>query len=97
IALITATHAESQTISEAIQARRLAAGQVSTRRKFIGQAGQVIGIGDIVQTRRNDSTTGVDNRQSWTVKKSTDDGYVVLAAAEDSSDVRRISTSYAAD
>ncbi|WP_349627332.1 AAA family ATPase [Leifsonia sp. C5G2] len=97
IALITATHAESQTISEAIQTRRLAAGQVSTRRKFIGQAGQVIGIGDIVQTRRNDSTTGVDNRQSWTVKKITDDGYVVLAAAEDSSDVRRISTSYAAD
>ncbi|MEN2742909.1 AAA family ATPase [Microbacterium sp. X-17] len=96
IALVTATHADSQTISEAIQARRLAAGQVSTSRHFIGQTGQVIGIGDVVQTRRNDSTTGVDNRQSWTVQKVTDN-HVVLAAMGDSSDIRRVTTSYAAD
>ncbi|SEB08865.1 AAA family ATPase [Leifsonia sp. 21MFCrub1.1] len=96
IALVTATHAESQSISEAIQARRLAAGQVSRRRQFIGQAGQVIGIGDIVQTRRNDSTTGVDNRRSWTVQKITDE-HVVLGAAGNSSDVRRVSMSYAAE
>jgi hypothetical protein len=97
IALVTATHAESQIISEAIQARRIAAGQVSTECQFIGQGGQVIRIGDIVQTRRNDSTTGVENRQSWTVRKITDDDHVVLAATGNSTDVRRVSTSYAAD
>ncbi|GAA1448956.1 AAA family ATPase [Leifsonia poae] len=96
IALVTATHAESQNISEAIQARRLAIGQVSTRRQVIGQDGQVIGVGDIVQTRRNDSTAGVDNRQSWTVRKIRND-QVVLAAVGDSSDLRKVSTSYAAD
>ncbi|WP_369961273.1 AAA family ATPase [Leifsonia sp. EB34] len=96
IALVTATHAESQAISEAIQGRRLKTGQVSMRRQFVGQAGQMIGIGDIVQTRRNDSSADVNNRQSWTVRKITDT-HVILAAAGDTSDLRRVSTSYAKD
>jgi hypothetical protein len=95
IALVTATHAEAQSVSEAIQSRRAAAGAIDTRRGVTGQAGQSIFVGDIVQTRRNDTGAGVQNRQSWVVKRVTADG-VALAALSDSSDMREITHAYAA-
>lgn len=54
IALVTATHAEAQGISEAIQAGRIQHGDVTTERSVLGQAEQTIFERDIVQTRRND-------------------------------------------
>ena len=94
IALVTATHAEAQAVSEVIQARRIEGGAVSTDGCVLGQAGQAIFIGDVVQTRRNDGVADVQNRQSWVVKKITSDR-VVLVSASDSSDLRNISHDYA--
>lgn len=54
IALVTATHAEAQEISEAIQRRRLESGAIRPGRALTGQSSQSIFVGDIVQTRRND-------------------------------------------
>jgi ATP-dependent exoDNAse (exonuclease V) alpha subunit len=51
--------------------------------------------GDIVQTRRNDSISGVDNRQTWIVKKITTD-HMMLASISDASDLRKVSQEYAA-
>ena len=42
ISLVTATHAEAQEISEAIQSRRIEAGAISTTSAFSGQSGQAI-------------------------------------------------------
>jgi hypothetical protein len=95
IALVTATHAEAQEISDAIQARRIQRGDISAKRTFLGQADQVILERDVVQTRRNDSTTGVDNRQTWMVKNITKD-HVILESISDSSDLRKITREYAA-
>jgi exodeoxyribonuclease V alpha subunit len=94
IALVTATHSEAQAISEAIQARRLESGALSVTRTAIGQDGQLLAEGDVVQTRRNDSMTGVDNRQTWTIKSITE-SHVVLASATDASDLHRVTTEYA--
>ena len=55
IALVTATHAEAQEISEAIQRRRIESGAIRPGRALSGQSGQAIFVGDVVQTRRNDS------------------------------------------
>ncbi|MCI0156565.1 AAA family ATPase [Leifsonia shinshuensis] len=95
IALVTATHSEAQAINEAIQARRVVSGSVDTNSSVLGQADQPIFAGDVVQTRRNDRTTNVQNRENWVVKKVTS-AHVVLAAANDSTDLRRISLEYAA-
>ncbi|GAA4163459.1 hypothetical protein GCM10022286_23960 [Gryllotalpicola daejeonensis] len=95
IALVTATHAEAQSISEAIQARRIAAGTIDTTRATAGQGGQPIFAGDIVQTRRNNTAAAVQNRQTWTVKSITADS-VILASVSDSTELRRISHDYAA-
>ncbi|WP_258045974.1 AAA family ATPase [Leifsonia shinshuensis] len=94
IALITATHTEAQEISEAIQRRRLGSGAISSGRAISGQSDQAIYIGDVVQTRRNDSAADVQNRQNWIVRTIGKD-YAILAASTDSTDLRKVSLAYA--
>lgn len=96
IALVTATHAEAQAINEAIQARRLQLGAITAMRIANGQDGQTILQGDVVQTRRNDTRAGVDNRQNWIVKAITPE-HVVLASPTDASDLRKVTNAYAAE
>jgi len=95
LALVTATHGEAQVISEAIQTRRLEAGELRTTHATSGQGGQAIFVGDVVQTRRNDRGADVQNRQNWIVKSIGRD-HVILASAADSSDLRKITHDYAA-
>ena len=94
ISLVTATHAAAQDVSEAIQARRIASKAVRTDRVMVGQSGQAIFVGDVVQTRRNDSVADVQNRQNWIVEAIGKD-HVILAANADSTDLRKISLAYA--
>ncbi|WP_313542167.1 MULTISPECIES: AAA family ATPase [Leifsonia] len=94
IALVTATHAESQAISEAIQARRIEAGQVDVKRSATGQTGQRIYVGDLVQTRRNNNASGVENREGWVVRDISE-SHLTLASTSDSSSLRRVTTDYA--
>ncbi|GAA4163854.1 hypothetical protein GCM10022286_24920 [Gryllotalpicola daejeonensis] len=95
LALVTATHAEAQAVGEAIQKRRLEAGELRASQSIVGQAEQIIYVGDVVQTRRNDGAADVQNRQSWVVKSISRE-HAVLASASDSSDLRKITRSYAA-
>ena len=94
IALVTSTQAEAQAISEDIQSRRIAEGTLDTRTAASGQGGQPIFVGDVVQTRRNDRSTDVQNRQSWVVSGITPQ-HVMLASAIDSTDLRKVSHEYA--
>ena len=95
IALVTATHAEAQEINEAIQRQRIESGVIRTERALSGQSGQTIFVGDVVQTRRNDSAADVQNRQNWIVKTIGKD-YAILAASTDTTDLRKVSLDYAA-
>ncbi|WP_235491960.1 AAA family ATPase [Leifsonia sp. Root112D2] len=95
VALVTATHAEAQEISEAIQAQRIQRGDITAERSVVGQADQAIFESDIVQTRRNDSTSGVDNRQTWIIKNITT-SHVILESVSDASELRKITHDYAA-
>ncbi|MEV8213956.1 AAA family ATPase [Leifsonia sp. NPDC077715] len=94
IALVTATHAEAQAVSEDIQARRVATGAVDTRGCVTGMEGQPIFVGDVVQTRRNNAKIDVQNRQNWIVRQVAGD-HVLLASANDSTDLRKITHAYA--
>jgi ATP-dependent exoDNAse (exonuclease V) alpha subunit len=94
VALVTATHAEAQAIGEAIQSRRLYDGTIRSHRSSAGQDGQVFYEGDIIQTRRNNTAAGVDNRDSWTVLKISADE-IYLGSTADSTVFRKISKEYA--
>jgi len=94
IALVAATHAEAQAINEDIQSQRIANGTLDTQESVSGQGEQLIFVGDVVQTRRNDSRTDVQNRQNWVVKGVTPQ-HVMLASVSDSTDLRKITHEYA--
>lgn len=94
IALVTATHAEAQLVSEAIQARRIESGRIDIQKSAWGQSQQLLYAGDVVQTRRNDTVSGVENRQSWIVKTISDRD-LVLVSVSDSSILRKVSHEYA--
>ncbi|WP_431198032.1 AAA family ATPase [Leifsonia xyli] len=94
IALVAATHAEALAISEDIQGIRVRAGEIDTTRSTSGQSGQPIFVGDIVQSRRNDRESEVQNRQHWVVKGITRE-HVILASSADSTDLKRVTHEYA--
>lgn len=96
IALVTATNDEADAINDAIQQRRLERGELTLRRIAVGMDEQRILVGDIVQTRRNDSTFDVENRAVWAVA-DIDAGTVTLQNPNDQLDVRFITHDYAAD
>lgn len=96
VALVTSTNEEADAINEAIQQRRADLGQITEVRVAVGMGEQRILEGDVVQTRRNDHVTGVQNRALWTVRRIDAHG-VELASLDDSGDVRRVDADYVAD
>ncbi|MDF2920065.1 MAG: recD2 4 [Microbacterium sp.] len=96
VALVTATNADAQGVNEAIQQARIDADELDAARLALGKDEQRILVGDTVQTRRNDRSTGVENRATWIVRAIHNDS-IDLASVADSSDLRRISRDYAAD
>jgi exodeoxyribonuclease V alpha subunit len=96
VALVTATNDEARDINEAIQERRIARGELSQKRVALGRDRQRILEGDVVQTRKNDSETGVQNRANWRVQRIRGDR-LDLVAVSDTTIVRRVTLDYAAD
>lgn len=96
VALVTATNAEAQQINDRIQQERLETGTLTVARVALGQDVQRLLVGDIVQTRRNDTDLGVDNRAIWTVTRITRAG-IRLASVTDSGDIRTVDHDYAAE
>lgn len=96
VSLVTSTNEEAQQINDTIQAALVDAGRLSDRVVAIGQNEQRLLLGDVVQTRRNDSGTGVENRALWKIQEIRPDG-VRLVSVTDSGDVKDVSAEYAAD
>jgi exodeoxyribonuclease V alpha subunit len=96
VALVTATNTEAQQLNDRIQQERLDRGQLTADRFVLGQLGQSLLVGDVVQTRRNDADAGVDNRATWTVSRISQ-GLIELASITDSGDRRTVTHDYAAE
>lgn len=96
VALVTSTNDEADAINEAIQQQRLDRGALYMGRVAVGQGEQRILEGDLVQTRRNDTTIGVENRALWTVQL-IDRAQVWLGSVHDAGDVRVVSHDYLAE
>ncbi|EPD84339.1 hypothetical protein HMPREF1529_02405 [Microbacterium sp. oral taxon 186 str. F0373] len=73
-AITTATNDEARVLNERIRAERIGRGEVDDALTASGSDGLPIGAGDVIQTRRNESTVGVANRQTWTVQHVAQDG-----------------------
>lgn len=95
-ALVVGSNDEADAVNEAIQQRRVEAGQLLPNRVAFGQDGQRLLEGDVVQTRRNDTHAGVQNRATWTIRRIQADR-IELENVSDSTDRRRIPLDYVAD
>ncbi len=96
VALVTSANEEADAINEAIQQRRVDRGDLTLVRIAVGQGEQRLLEGDVVQTRRNDRATGVENRAVWTVRRITPAG-LELCSVHDAVDTRVVSHEYAAE
>ena len=96
VALVTGTNEEADAINETIQQRRVDSGKLALTRIAVGQGEQRLLEGDIVQTRRNDRQSDVENRAIWILRRVTATG-LELASVTDSADRRIVSHDYAAE
>ena len=68
-------------LNGAIRDRLVAAGRVQDTAAITTQAGERIGVGDRVATRRNDRALQVANRDTWTLTHIADDGTATLTGS----------------
>jgi exodeoxyribonuclease V alpha subunit len=68
-------------LNGAIRDRLVAAGRVQDTMTITTQAGERIGVGDRVATRRNDRALQVANRDTWTLTGIADDGTATLTGS----------------
>lgn len=100
VAATVATNDEARSLNDRIRTQRVARGEVDDTATVSGNDELPIGAGDVIATRKNDSTLGVANRQTWTVQSIGDDGTVwALDAASPRKHPRSVAlpSSYVAD
>ena len=83
-------------VNRLAHSERTAAGQVRDVRAGVGRFGEDIGVGDLVQTRRNDNLAGVHNRQRWIVEHLDTDGSMVVTRADRRSIRKTLTPEYVA-
>ena len=76
--MVADTNEQVATLNAAIRDRFVASGHVDDSHTATTYAGQRIGVGDRVTTRRNDPDLDVANRDTWTVTRVAADGRVWL-------------------
>lgn len=72
---------EACEVNSSIRDERVARGEVDDQRTADGNDGLPIGAGDLIQTRKNNTSIGVANRQQWIVQHVADDGTVTAREA----------------
>ena len=82
VAVVVDTREQAAELSEAIRERLVADGRVDVHAVVTTRAGQRIGVGDRIATRRNDRELGVANRDTWTVTAIGRHGELVVRTGE---------------
>jgi hypothetical protein len=82
VAVVVDTREQAAELATAIRERLVAGGRVDDTRVAVTGAGQRIGAGDRVATRRNDRDLGVANRDTWTVTAVHRDGRLAVIPAD---------------
>jgi conjugative relaxase-like TrwC/TraI family protein len=78
------TNQQVKRLNQRARQRLIAAGSVQDRNALVTKGGERIGVGDEIQTRRNDRGQSTDlgdwvrNRQRWRVERVHDDGRLLV-------------------
>jgi len=82
VRVLADTNDQVAQLNTAIRERLIRAGQVDDSRAMTTRAGQLLGAGDLVMTRENDSTLDVANREVWTVTAVYRDGNLTVTGEQ---------------
>jgi exodeoxyribonuclease V alpha subunit len=82
VAVVADTREQAAELGAAIRERLVAEGRVDDLRVAVTGAGQRIGVGDRIATRRNDRDLGVANRDVWTVTAVGHGGCLAVMPAD---------------
>ncbi len=82
LAVVVDTREQAGELNAAIRDRLIADSRVDDTRTATTRAGQRIGAGDRIATRRNDWALGVANRDTWTVTAVGPDGELVVTPSD---------------
>ena len=89
------TRDQVATLNGAIRDRLVADGAVHDRHGVVTGAGERLGIGDRVMTRRNDPDLAVANRDTWTITGIDSDGTLTVRSGDTRGGSRSLPTAYA--
>jgi exodeoxyribonuclease V alpha subunit len=78
VAVVVATREQAAALNAAIRDRLVTEGRVDDRHAVVTGAGERIGVGDRIATRRNDRDLQVANRDVWTVTGVDRDGGLLV-------------------
>ncbi|SFP85505.1 AAA domain-containing protein [Geodermatophilus dictyosporus] len=82
VAVVVDTREQAAELGAAIRQRLVADGRVDDRAAVTTRAGQRIGAGDRIATRRNDRALKVANRDTWTVTAVGRHGELIVTPAD---------------
>jgi exodeoxyribonuclease V alpha subunit len=94
--LVCGTNSEADAINAQIQQHRLDGGDLDPTAMAWGSEEQRLFVGDVVETRRNDSRAGVTNRAQWVIARIRADT-IDLASPTEAGEWCRVSRDYALD
>ena len=76
--IIADTREQVAALNSAIRDQRLATGETSPSATVTTAAGERLGVGDLIATRRNDRDLGVANRDQWIITGTDDRGGLLV-------------------
>ena len=88
------TREQVTALNGAIRDRLVAAGRVDDSRGFVTGAGERLGVGDRVMTRRNDRDLAVANRDTWILTGIDHDGTLTIYNRDAQGGSRRLPAAY---
>jgi hypothetical protein len=94
VLVVADTREQVAALNAAIRDRLVAGGVVDNQHAVTTNAGERVGVGDRVATRRNDRDLDVANRETWTVTGASADGSLRVAGERGE---RRLPAGYVAE
>jgi hypothetical protein len=91
--VVVPTNAEAASISAHIRDELVQLGRVQAEGTILGLDGNVCGVGDLVQTRRNNWSLGVINRRRYVVEEIRESGEMVVRV-DGTTELRTLPASY---
>ncbi len=86
VAVVASTREQVSELNAVIREAMITGGMVDDTSTVTTRAGERIGIGDVIATRRNDRDLDVANRDTWTVTRVSRDGSLTVTRGHAATD-----------